>query len=218
MTPPTPDTSPTALARLRERIRELLPKVTPGPWELWTSCSWRRFGSRDGKHVCEPIVHHRDNCPDLHFNNGGPDGPDAALIALAPTMAGAILALESENGRLRNVIEEAFGCFEAATGEGWHDALANEDMDRINDLWRRRIAHAQDYLLAAVNGGSVIGSREQSEKRATAAEARLLEIADAMDKAISEQRTLGAYYKVGVVSALHHIAAIARSKPAAVTK
>lgn len=59
-------------------------KHTPAPWTLATSCSWRRFVGPRGELVCEPIVQHGDNHPDLHFRNGGPDGPDARLIAASP--------------------------------------------------------------------------------------------------------------------------------------
>jgi len=78
------------------KLRELVEKATPGPWELWTSCSWRRFGSRGGSHVCEPILQHSDNHPDLFFKNGGEMGPDAQLIALAPDLARNLLALSEE--------------------------------------------------------------------------------------------------------------------------
>jgi len=62
-------------------------KWTPGPWQLWTSCSWRRFCTPDGMSVCEPVVQRSDGHPDLFFRNGGEDGPDARLIAAAPEMA-----------------------------------------------------------------------------------------------------------------------------------
>jgi hypothetical protein len=60
-------------------------KITPGPWVLATSNSWRRFVARDGGNVCEPITQN-DGHPDLHFSNGGADGPDARLIAAAPEL------------------------------------------------------------------------------------------------------------------------------------
>lgn len=67
---------------------------TPGPWELWTGCSWRRIGSKaTGQTVCEPTVHHRDGHPDLYFPNGGQDGPDARLIVAAPDLLAACRAL-----------------------------------------------------------------------------------------------------------------------------
>ena len=54
-----------------------------------TSNSWRRIMARTSRgdmHVCEPVVH-RDGHPDLHFRNGGSDGPDARLVLAAPEMA-----------------------------------------------------------------------------------------------------------------------------------
>jgi hypothetical protein len=58
---------------------------TPGPWQVWTSNSWRRIYSRDHGSVCEPIVQN-DGHPDLFFKNGGAEGPDAKLIEAAPDL------------------------------------------------------------------------------------------------------------------------------------
>jgi hypothetical protein len=62
---------------------------TPGPWEVWTSNSYRRIGSARGALVCEPVTQH-DGHPDLHFRNGGAEGPDARLIAAAPDLLKAL--------------------------------------------------------------------------------------------------------------------------------
>ncbi|MCL4715516.1 MAG: hypothetical protein KJZ75_11445 [Hyphomonadaceae bacterium] len=64
-------------------------KITEGPWLIATSNSWRRVMSQRGEMVCEPIKQN-DGHPDLHFRNGGPDGPDARLIAAAPDLANSI--------------------------------------------------------------------------------------------------------------------------------
>lgn len=69
---------------------------TPGPWKLWTSNSWRRFHGENGP-VCEPIVQN-DGHPDLHFRNGGQDGPDARLIAAAPELLEALQAMLDRYG------------------------------------------------------------------------------------------------------------------------
>jgi hypothetical protein len=65
-------------------------KHTAGPWLIATSNSWRRIVSRDYNSVCEPITQN-DGHPDLYFRNGGADGPDARLIALAPVMWQALV-------------------------------------------------------------------------------------------------------------------------------
>lgn len=56
-----------------------VPDYTPGELQLWTSNSFRRFGTRapDGGPVCEPITQSSDGHPDLYFRNGGHEGPDA---------------------------------------------------------------------------------------------------------------------------------------------
>lgn len=49
-------------------------------------------------------------------------------------------------GELVAAINEADACFEAAMAEGWIDAIENGDVDRIRDLWARRISHARTTL------------------------------------------------------------------------
>lgn len=59
----------------------------------------------------------------------------------------------AEIARLRAVVEaarEADGCFEAALAEGWNDALSNNDVERIIDLWMRRISYAQTVISSAI--------------------------------------------------------------------
>lgn len=69
-------------------------KHTPGPWEWWTSCSFRRLSSRatgyDGD-VMHAVVQRSDGHPDIHFPNGGVTGPDARLIAAAPELLEALV-------------------------------------------------------------------------------------------------------------------------------
>lgn len=61
-------------------------KHTPGPWKIQTSCSFRRIGNNMGDgNVCYPC-NQPDGHPDLTFQNGGFDGPDARLIASAPDL------------------------------------------------------------------------------------------------------------------------------------
>jgi hypothetical protein len=64
-------------------------KHTPGPWEMWTSNSFRRISGPDGRDggVLCAITQCRHGHPDLHFGNGGFNGPDARLILAAPELA-----------------------------------------------------------------------------------------------------------------------------------
>lgn len=64
------------------------PKFTPGPWQWWTSNSWRRLTAhnklggqyeREGNVLC-PVVA-RDGHPDLNVTDA-----DMALIAAAPEL------------------------------------------------------------------------------------------------------------------------------------
>ena len=62
--------------------------LTPGPWHIATSNSWRRIVSRSGN-VCEPVTQ-ADGHPDLYFRNGGEEGPDARLMIAAPDLLEAL--------------------------------------------------------------------------------------------------------------------------------
>lgn len=51
---------------------------------------------------------------------------------------------------LEEALQEADGCFEAALFEGWIDTLENGDLERIRDLWQRRISMARVPIIAAL--------------------------------------------------------------------
>lgn len=51
-----------------------------------------------------------------------------------------------EAGPLKAAITEALGCFSAAESEGWLEALHDGDIERIRELWARRIS----YVLPAL--------------------------------------------------------------------
>jgi hypothetical protein len=56
-------------------------------------------------------------------------------------------AAEAENARYKAALEEIAGCFNAAFAEGWIDALANGDLERLRDIWSRRINYAYEEAL-----------------------------------------------------------------------
>jgi hypothetical protein len=53
--------------------------------------------------------------------------------------------------RVRAYVEEAAGCISAAFVEGWPDALAEGNIERIRDLWERRMSFALPALEAALD-------------------------------------------------------------------
>ena len=95
---------------------------TPGPWQMWTSCSFRRISSQrggDGDVLCA-VVQHSDGHPDLYFKNGGFDGPDARLILAAPDLLAALQALvaaDEEQGLDDKLFDAARAAVAAATGD-----------------------------------------------------------------------------------------------------
>lgn len=48
-------------------------------------------------------------------------------------------------------VSEAHGCFIAAEVEGWSEAVRNGDVERIADLWRRRIQFATAALESSLS-------------------------------------------------------------------
>lgn len=87
-----------------KHVRQQVGEHTPGPWEWWTSCSWKRLTSKtaDGKWMREGNV----LCPSI-ASDGHPvldvSEADMALIAAAPEMLGALPDLSAvitwlENG------------------------------------------------------------------------------------------------------------------------
>jgi len=66
------------------------PKHTPGPWSIQTSNSYRRIGNNMGDGNVLSPCNQPDGHPDLYFQNGGFNGPDARLIAAAPDLLEAL--------------------------------------------------------------------------------------------------------------------------------
>ena len=67
---------------------------------------------------------------------------------------------------LERELEKADGCFEAALTEGWTDALAEGDIERIRDLYHRRIEYARDHIMGAQVALANLQEAEDSTIRA----------------------------------------------------
>lgn len=72
---------------------------------------------------------------------------DAELSAFDDAIKGAAHPAQPA-GKVR--VTEAAGCIAAAYAEGWPDALADGDIERIRDLWNRRLSFVLPALEAAL--------------------------------------------------------------------
>lgn len=93
-----------------------------------------------------------DNGNEYWFIQAGPPC-DRAIDAtgwMPRAKAERIERIWNSHDPLLAALIEADGCFEAALAEGWLEALAAGDIDRIRDLWERRISYARHPLPAAI--------------------------------------------------------------------
>ena len=117
---------------------------TPGPWEWWTSNSFRRLSSavtrRDGDVLCA-VVQRSDGHPDVLLRNGGWDGPDGRLIAAAPELAKALEMLEDAASCIVATFERIPEDYPERraihTHEGHTEAYLREQIDAARALLAR---------------------------------------------------------------------------------
>jgi len=95
----------------------------------------------------EDIVTVRDFIENELDNRIGADGAyfDEAKQALAAL--NRLAAAFHERGQALQYVDD---CFNAALIEGWIDAMAEGDMERIRDIWQRRISYAWSNTLNAL--------------------------------------------------------------------
>lgn len=62
--------------------------------------------------------------------------------------------LTKQRDEMLAALAEIDSCFEAALIEGWNDAMEEEDISRIKDIYCRRIDSARSIAVAALSGGA----------------------------------------------------------------
>lgn len=182
-------------ATLADKLRELLPRVTPGPWAV-ESCGEKGDGAHMIGVVFAPaddpecknqlsgslpdcdddgdfIEYYRDELVaecDLHNRN---PGYDSELIALAPTMAEQIIKADDELRRAEREIAE-LKAERKALIKRLADKICEANLTLIDraEAAEREIARLKREIDAAEK------SRDDQYFRAEAAKTRLLKIAE----------------------------------------
>jgi len=105
------------------------------PWELWTGCSWRRFGSVGTcKTVIEPVTYSAtDKHPDLHLAPGA-----AAFVEWASANVQHLLAAARREAELREACEGLVTRWMSDSG---------------SHVWRQAMLKAASELRATLNTG-----------------------------------------------------------------
>lgn len=112
---------------------------TPGPWLVATSNSWRRIVSARGGTVCEPCAQ-PDGHPDLHFPNGGADGPDARILVAAPALLSAARAAIAYDDAIQQCANDPDRMSSFCTAEG----------DTLDTLYEDWISKSRTALFRAL--------------------------------------------------------------------
>lgn len=79
------------------------------------------------------------------FNDDGTSDIIKPALAIGTKLYAAPPA-QGIDQQMKEAITEALGCFSAAESEGWLEALHDGDIDRIRELWARRISYALPAL------------------------------------------------------------------------
>lgn len=98
---------------------------------------------------CGPITEMREE-----FFSGGYMCAEceATAIRIPPFVTALQQQIAERDARIATLeaaLTEIDGCFEAALVEGWIEALADGDMDRIRDIYHRRIHFVREAVVRA---------------------------------------------------------------------
>lgn len=117
-------------------LKKLAEAATPGPWVMWTSCSWRRLKNAEGVGVCVPFVNRVDKHPDMEVSS-----EDSAFMEAANPAA--ILKLLEINAELVEALRIVMAC--AGDISAVPDGLLEMALDDVDEETREQ---ANAFLVA----------------------------------------------------------------------
>lgn len=171
-----------ATADGRARLRELAEAATPGPWEWWTSNSWRRL-----RNDCGRGVHSNVALPTVG-NDGQPDiqvrPEDMAFIAAARTQFPAALdALDRAERRIAELERERARDADAMADIRRAAELLKSSKDPVLQLAAStaRVAELESRLEMA--GCVTVKRTPKMERDLAASTARLARLRDLVERA-----------------------------------
>lgn len=139
-------------------------KHTPEPWQVHQDASGDVFissaetsfhiaeiGSEDDEAVI-PDARRIAACVNACRGLPTEELEQKGLVAAVGTQ---LLEADQLRDELLAALAEIDACFEAALIEGWNEAMAEDDMSRIKDIYCRRIDSARSIAVAALSGGVV---------------------------------------------------------------
>jgi len=183
-----PSLTDVELAAIRARIEA----ASPGPWEWWTSNSFRRLSGPDGKDggVLHAVVL-RDGVPDVEVSE-----EDAALLAHARTDLPRLLG---EVERLRKLAVQAVVDELNHTAENYATAFTMVPVEEPLTLGQRAVLEAADeweqaqrsWAMGPGDGRQTLGERESVWKAKKAVKA------DALQRAVRALREAPAVVRIG---------------------
>ena len=97
----------------------------------------------------------------LRYGDPPTNGNDIAFLEVARRLS----EMDAENKRLREALQYVDDCFNAAMFEGWIDAKENGDVERIRDLWQRRISYAWSNTLNVLQDRAALEHQQQKGEK-----------------------------------------------------
>jgi hypothetical protein len=115
-------TEPTDTEVKVAELRELLAKATPGPWEIFDGCSWRRIGNRDDDCAVLYPYNAKDGHPDLASRGANTHANLKLIVAAVNSLPELLDALDEARLATRSQVADVAAPLKA-THDMQHAAL-----------------------------------------------------------------------------------------------